>query len=155
MPSSEPTAPDPTTLRERPSARILPVDEAGCVLLFHFQDADPSRRHWATVGGGVEPGESFDAAAVRELFEETGLRVESCGPCVAERRCPIRHLGEWVLAVERYYVVRCARFEPSRDGFTPHEHNVTLAHRWWTPDELRATREAVYPPGLAELIAIS
>ena len=32
--------------------------------------------YWHVVAGGVEDGESFAAAAVRELSEETGLAVE-------------------------------------------------------------------------------
>jgi ADP-ribose pyrophosphatase YjhB (NUDIX family) len=31
---------------------------------------------WRPPGGGVKPGEDFSAGAVREAFEETGLRVE-------------------------------------------------------------------------------
>ncbi len=31
---------------------------------------------WRPPGGGVKPGEDFDAAVLREAFEETGLRVD-------------------------------------------------------------------------------
>jgi len=32
-------------------------------------------------GGKVEPGESFTASAVREIYEETGLHIENPIPC--------------------------------------------------------------------------
>lgn len=34
---------------------------------------------WELPGGTVEPGEDFEAAAVREVAEETGLRVRTTG----------------------------------------------------------------------------
>ena len=36
--------------------------------------------YWHTIAGGVEPGEAFHAAAVRELREETGLAVSELQP---------------------------------------------------------------------------
>jgi 8-oxo-dGTP pyrophosphatase MutT (NUDIX family) len=35
--------------------------------------SDPLDAYWHTVAGGVEPGEAAEAAALRELCEETGL----------------------------------------------------------------------------------
>lgn len=35
--------------------------------------------YWHTIAGGIEPGESPEAAARRELAEETGLHVERLG----------------------------------------------------------------------------
>ncbi|MCF3934701.1 NUDIX hydrolase [Acuticoccus sp. M5D2P5] len=34
----------------------------------------PDAGHWGFPGGKIEPGEPIEAAAVRELFEETGVR---------------------------------------------------------------------------------
>ena len=42
---------------------------------------EPLKGEWSLPGGGVEVGETLDAAVVRELFEETGLTV-TVGPVV-------------------------------------------------------------------------
>src|SRR5207253_2620589 len=56
----------------RLAGRVIPVDPSGRVLLFRYDDPPPKGQHWATPGGGLEPGEDFYAAACRELAEETG-----------------------------------------------------------------------------------
>jgi len=48
------------------------LDESGGRILLQKR-AD--FRNWSLPGGRVEPGESVEAAAVREAFEETGLQV--------------------------------------------------------------------------------
>jgi 8-oxo-dGTP pyrophosphatase MutT (NUDIX family) len=57
------------------------LDTAGRILLFRFAPGDRPA-FWATPGGAVDPGESFKAAARRELLEETWPDME-CGREVA------------------------------------------------------------------------
>ena len=65
---------------QRPAARILLLDPAARMLLFRF-DPDDRPPFWCTPGGALDPGESYEAAARRELLEETGIDAD-CG-----RRC--------------------------------------------------------------------
>lgn len=58
----------------RRTARIIPVSPAGRVLVLGGYDPGaPGREYWFSIGGGIEPGESAEDAALRELGEETGL----------------------------------------------------------------------------------
>jgi 8-oxo-dGTP pyrophosphatase MutT (NUDIX family) len=59
-------------LLEIPSVTILTFDAEERVLLVKHADAG----RWTTPGGAVEPEEQPANAAVREMWEETGLYVE-------------------------------------------------------------------------------
>lgn len=61
-----------TTLLEVPTASVVTFDTEGRVLLVRHIEGDV----WTTPGGMIEPAESPSDAAVREMFEETGLFVE-------------------------------------------------------------------------------
>lgn len=50
-------------------------DAAGRLLMIR-RGTPPGRGLWTLPGGRVEPGESDEAAVVRELLEETGLHVK-------------------------------------------------------------------------------
>jgi len=54
---------------------VVAVDPAGRVLMVRRSDDGT----WGLPGGGVEPGETWQAAAVRECHEETGWRVDIDG----------------------------------------------------------------------------
>jgi ADP-ribose pyrophosphatase YjhB (NUDIX family) len=55
-----------------PSVSVLPVDEAGRVLLVRHAGHDDG---WAVLGGAVEVGESPAGTAIREAREEIGAEV--------------------------------------------------------------------------------
>jgi 8-oxo-dGTP pyrophosphatase MutT (NUDIX family) len=59
-------------LLEVPSVSIVARDEDGRILLVKHENDGA----WVTPGGAVEPEEVPAEAAVREMWEETGLRVE-------------------------------------------------------------------------------
>lgn len=55
------------------TAGILLLDGEGRILLQRRGDDG----NWCIPGGAVEPGETVEAAAIREVFEETGIIVDN------------------------------------------------------------------------------
>ncbi len=140
-----------STRKARPAARLLMVDPDNAVLLFRF-DPPGVRPFWATPGGACDPGESHDVAARREMIEETGWMLDP-GPEVARRRAEFTTIeGEPVWSDERYYLVRVPERRIVTDGHTALEQAVMQHHQWWTMDELRASKEVIFPRDLAAML---
>jgi len=143
----------------RTSARIVLLDDDGSVLLLCGSDpADGSApRWWFTVGGATQAGETLPEAAVRELEEETGLRVDPAdmiGP-VWRRDAVINFNASIIRSEEMFFVYRTNRFEPSTAGRSGLERAYIHGHRWCDAtmiSELAAKGETVYPLQLGELL---
>jgi 8-oxo-dGTP pyrophosphatase MutT (NUDIX family) len=139
---------------ERSTARLVVADEDDAVLLFltygRSHDVPP---RWITPGGGVDPGEDFPAAGVRELREETGYALEALGEpfrvvhLAVDTAWHPYEVGHWA-----WFAVRTGRFEPSDEGWMPDEREDIVASRWWTADELASSGERFEPDDLPELI---
>jgi ADP-ribose pyrophosphatase YjhB (NUDIX family) len=141
-----------TDLRLRPAARVIVVDEDERVLLVRF-DFPHESSVWATVGGGLEPGETHEQAALRELAEEAGLEGVELGPLVWTRTHVFELGMKWDGQEEVYFLLRTAFFEPRpRLSWDQLESEFVTDVRWWTLDELERSEERFAPGQLRELL---
>lgn len=127
------------------------------LLKTHFDPEVGLPARWITPGGGVDAGETIAQAAIRELDEETGLKIQS------------EDLGDLILVSEgrwdwgdgknhhtyadHFYLLKIDDFELDTSGWTQDEHRDVLEHRWWRLSDLKQSGELVGPPGLVDFLA--
>lgn len=139
-----------TDLRSRPSARLVILDRRNRIFLFRHQN--PQRTYWVIPGGGVEPGETWEDAARRELWEETGIEGVPLEAWLWSREWNGKLAGKQIQSIERYYLVHAEPDQIHTANQLAHELEVYQQSRWWSADELRASNETAYPAGLADLL---
>lgn len=137
----------------RIGGRALLIDPAGRVLLIHERFEDGT--HWLTPGGGLEPGELPWQAAIREVFEETGIVIslddDSPEVLTTRRLWSWRHLS--FDQTDHFFAVPVpSGLSVVPKALTEVENQTLIGHGWWTADQLRATVEQVVPAGLAQLL---
>jgi 8-oxo-dGTP pyrophosphatase MutT (NUDIX family) len=140
---------------ERPSARLILLDPQDRVFLFKvhqpsvYDPADPFRDpFWIMIGGLVDPGEEFARTAVREAREETGIVVEDVR-WVWSRTREMQWRDKRVLHREQFFLGRTRTTAVDTSGLDEREKSWTLDHRWWSADEIAASKERFEPVDLA------
>ena len=154
-------------LLRRRAARVLVIDADDRLLLLRGADPGaPGPRFWWTVGGGLEPGESARAGAVRELREETGLLVAEealVGP--VHRDFSSFAFDRWQVEQENeFFAVRVQGWTMAPAALEAIETASIDGAGWWSVKQLRAHAagrphdgpgypdERVYPPDLADVL---
>ena len=135
---------------------MLLLDGQGRLLLLHGGDpaAPEAGSWWFTVGGGVDEGEALVDAAVREVFEETGLRctADDLGEPLHSEVSTFTYGGRDITQTNHFFALRVDEHEVDLAGLDAFEQQAIDGHRWWPLEELRTTEERYYPRRLLELV---
>lgn len=133
----------------RCASRVILLDQRDHVLYFQAQEPKSGVRFWIMPGGGLDAGESFEAAACREVMEETGLAI-TLGPCVWYRRHEHIWNGRPADQYEKFYL---ARIDSSAIKIAGSQRDAYLiGYRWWSVEELVISREDFAPREVATLL---
>lgn len=116
----EPSAPPPNSLV--PAASAVVTDDQGRILLARRRD----NTLWTIPGGAMEPGESIIETAVREVEEETGVRVEVTG-LVGIYSNP-RHVVEYADGEVRQQFSICFAAHPVSGELAPSEETSEVRY---------------------------
>jgi 8-oxo-dGTP pyrophosphatase MutT (NUDIX family) len=142
---------------ERDAVRVVLADAGGRVLLFHVATEESPGGWWELPGGGIDPGESYQEAAVREIKEETGLNLylAQIGEPSWRRDSTWRSRGVRRLQHEVVVYARVLADQPAivDGGRTAEEIEDFVAARWWGVDEIIQSHERFYPGRLPELLS--
>ncbi|MEU8071056.1 MULTISPECIES: NUDIX domain-containing protein [unclassified Micromonospora] len=150
--------PDDLPLFERSAVRLVVLDAADRLLLFHTRDPDHPDLGvwWELPGGGLDPGETYRETAVRELREETGIAIgpDEVGAPTWRRRASFRHRQRRHLQDEVVVTVRLPGPGPDVDEALRLDYEVEdyFGFRWWPLAEVLAERPRCYPGRLPELL---
>lgn len=113
-----------------PGARVVIVRRDGFILLQHRSDFAV----WGLPGGNAEEGEDLTDAAIRETFEETGLRISNpvpfgfgSDPAFETIRFPNGDVCQFFVMM--FYATRF-------DGELAIDREESLELRWFRPDDL-------------------
>ena len=146
-------------MKEHKSVRILLINKRKELLLMKASDPSTTRTDgkyngdfWFLVGGQIEARETLNQTTERELFEETGLKEEDykIGPLV--------WIGDFELILsgvprqmkQDFIVVKTKKSEISTEHFTENEKKVVKEMRWFSLDEIKKSREIIYPINLKD-----
>lgn len=141
----------------RQVGRVLIRNHAGEVFLLRGKDpGEPDRpAFWFTPGGKIDPGETAQEAAARELREEVGIEVEpaALGDVIGTEDVTYRFNGISYRQTGVFFALNHESPRLHTEGLNALEAQTIDIGRWWPLAELQTTEDVIYPEHLREMLA--
>lgn len=132
---------------QRRASRLIVIDCEGRILLLRHA-LQNGETFWATPGGGVEEGETFEEAALREASEELGVACLSV-MFLWEQTAEFIYIDHPVRQQERFFRVESDLTALFANVDEIHRREGIVETKWWTPAEIESSKETIFPPDLA------
>ncbi|AIJ10037.1 MULTISPECIES: NUDIX hydrolase [Edwardsiella] len=138
----------------RHAVRVILIDSNQSVLLLSTKDASNPDfiESWEVPGGGANPNESIHETAIREILEETGIKLTSddLSNPLWKRDVLYSYRGERRLQHETICIAHINKSSPrlNLSGREPFETEDHQRYKWWSVKELQNTRATLYPKSL-------
>lgn len=141
----------------RQVGRVLIRNQAGEIFLLRGRDpGEPDRpAYWFTPGGKIDPGETSQEAAARELREEVGIVVEpaALGEVIGTEDVTYRFNGVSYRQSGVFFALRHESPRLNTESLTAIEAETIDIGQWWSLAQILATEETIYPENLGEMLA--
>jgi len=142
------------SIQIRKAARVLLLNDKNELLLMCVEDFDISttegkrnKRFWCTIGGGIETGESIEQAAIREIYEETGIKKDAIelGPVVWHGNVELLLKGTLTRLEESFIVAKTKQINVFLQNPTQDEQQVVKKLQWFSLENIQKSPEVIFP----------
>lgn len=141
-------------LVQRNSVKILLFNNQKELLLMCVDDPKTtsvegkySGPFWFPVGGAIEPGETIQEAALREVYEETGIKKEDIklGPIVWFGEFDLILAGTPTHIKETFIVANTTQINIDLANLTSWEKAVVKKVDWFSLEKIKNCNQVIFP----------
>lgn len=149
------------SIKTRDAIRIILLNNVGQLLLMCVENldittagGDRNKRFWCTIGGGIESGESIMHAAVREIYEETGIAQHDVilGSLVWVNEVDLVFKGVSTRFKEKFIVAHTHKNNVALHEPTEDEKQTVTRLQWFSIDDIKNSPDVIFPVGLAQYL---